>query len=431
MTMIRQNGVIRWRTIEWWGAGAALFLQSGAILPLMMVGPDGGLDEGARSKLQLLSLPVYAITIALLAPHPRKLLVAAQRSLFLTLLLFLPFVSTLWSVYPSITLRRAVALLFSVLLAYLLAIRFTPRQLLLLLALVLGPCILLSLAAAVIMPHLAWMEDPSGLRGIFIHKNVMGWYGGVAVLIFSAMSIDGSLAPRWLTVPAAAAALLCLAASESMTPVLSGIGALGFAWFFARLQRLHGLGRVTLIIIVLQIIALVLVGFGELFLPLLEALGKDATLTGRVPLWALVDQEIARRFLLGFGYQAFWTEANGAAWRIWQTVGWPAPNAHNGFRETFLNFGVVGFALLVVTIARSVWHGGSLLCSKPEEGWLWLNVFVGMFLVTNLTESLFLIQNNLLFIIFATALIMFSLRAPELRRHGRVTLLSTGEPRRN
>ena len=48
------------------------------------------------------------------------------------------------------------------------------------------------------------------------------------------------------------------------------------------------------------------------------------------------------------------------------------------------------------------------------DGWLWLNVIVWVFLVMNLTESLFLVQNDFLFVLFATALLMFGLRAPEI-----------------
>jgi uncharacterized protein involved in exopolysaccharide biosynthesis/Mrp family chromosome partitioning ATPase len=169
---------------------------------------------------------------------------------------------------------------------------------------------------------------------------------------------------------------------------------------------------VTLVLVCLQLVALVLVGLSELLVPLLEALGKDATLTGRVPLWREVDHAIGRRLLFGYGYQAFWADSNLDGWRVRAAAGWPAPHAHNGFRDTLLSLGLLGFIPLIWTIARAVRQGATLLCDAPEEGWLWLNVLVIMFLVMNLTETILLTQNSLLFVLFATAVIMFAIRFP-------------------
>ena len=154
----------------------------------------------------------------------------------------------------------------------------------------------------------------------------------------------------------------------------------------------------------------------EFLVPVLEALGKDATLTGRVPLWELVDRQIADHLLLGFGYQAFWTEANPEAWAIWSKINWQAPHAHNGFRDTMLSFGIGGMTLFVLMLLRAVRQGAVLQCRDPQYGWLWLNVFTVMVLVMNLTENIFLIQNDTICVLFATAIIMFSLYSPAYAR---------------
>ena len=198
-----------------------------------------------------------------------------------------------------------------------------------------------------------------------------------------------------------------------MTGMLSTAAALFLAAFYAVLKRLQGLARTLFVLIMLQLLAAVAISTTELLAPTLEALGKDATLTGRIPLWRLVDREIGEHLLFGVGYQAFWTEANPAAWAIWSELAWPAPHAHNGYRDTLLNFGLVGMMIFGVAIVRAVIQGAILLRRAPQDGWLWLNVVVGMFLVMNLTESLFLVQNDFLFVLFATALVMFGLRAPE------------------
>ena len=408
---------LSWRTLEWWGAGIALFCYSGALFPILLA-PDG-LDDAARAKLRLLALPAYLVTCGLLYRCARQVLVVVRRNLPFTLLLFLPFISILWSVSGSITLRRAIGLLLSVALAYLLAIRFSPRQLAALVAAVLVPLMVLSLLLAVAVPHLGRMPvdaEASGVRGVFVHKNVLGWYSGVCVLALVGLLADGTYLSRRLVVALLGVAGLCLVASTSMTGLLATAAALALIPFYGGLRRHHGIGRTMLVLFFLQALVLLGVALAEFLVPALEWLGKDATLTGRVPLWRLVDAEIGRHLLLGSGYQAFWSDANPEAWRIWFRAGWKAPHAHSGYRDVLLNFGLIGMLVLGVTVVRVLRQGAALYCRQPEDGWLWLNLFVGWTLVLNLAESVLLVQNDFLFVLFATAILSMGLRAPETLR---------------
>ena len=404
------RGVLRWRTVEWWGAGAALLLQTGVVFPLLMSGGGEGLSDEAMARLRLLALPGYAVTLVLLMHRPGRGLLALRRSPLLVVLALLPFASVLWSVSPTISLRRAVGLALSLLLAYLLATRFTPRQLLLLVGLVLGACMALSLAFAAGAPGLAWMPSGEGLRGAFLHKNVLGWYAALAAFVGAVMARDRALGRRPLGVALCLAGLACLLASRSATALLVTLSMIALAWFHLALAPRRGLGRVLTLLVGLQLAALLLLGLQALLPPVLEAVGRDPTLTGRVPLWALVDEQIALHPGVGFGYGAFWTQANPEAWRIWGEIGWMAPHAHSGYRDGLLGFGVLGMAVFALIVLRALRQGARLQRRAPGEGWLWLNVWVGVFLVMNLTESLFLVPNSFLFTLFATAIVMFSVR---------------------
>jgi exopolysaccharide production protein ExoQ len=260
------------------------------------------------------------------------------------------------------------------------------------------------------------MASDMGLQGVFIHKNILGWYAAICVLASAGVLGAGDRRLRRLALLSLLAGLACLAASGSMTGLLSLIAAAGFTLFYTILSRLRGAGRALFVLIALQLVAILAISTTELLVPTLEALGRDATLTGRVPLWRLVDPEIGRHLVLGVGYQAFWTEANPNAWAIWSKVAWQAPHAHSGYRDTLLNFGIVGAAIFAAAIVRAMVQGATLVTQARRDGWLWLNVFAGMFLVMNLTESLFLMQNEFLFVLFATAILMFGLREPELAR---------------
>lgn len=400
--------------MECWGAGISLFLQTGALFPLLLADTDGALSDPAKAKLRLLCLPAYAFASLVLIRNSRQFVIAIRRNLLLPVLLALPFLSVLWSVGPSTTLRRAIGLLFTVLFAYALAMRFTPRQLLLIVFATLGACVVLSVATLVISPGLARMLGDGAMRGIFLNKNSLGWFACLMLLVATIVFLDRSLGFRRAACVLLVAGIICLAGSGSMTAMIATGSACFLIAFYVILQRSSGISRVAIILISVQSSVAALLLLHEFLVPLLEALGKDATLTGRVPLWELVDRQIADRLLLGYGYQSFWIEANPSAWAIWSEIRWQAPHAHNGFRDTMLSFGLCGTALFIALLVRAMYQGAVLHCRDPYFGWLWMNVFTGVMLVMNLTESLFLIQNDAIFILFATGVIMFSLYAPSV-----------------
>ncbi|MBX4996196.1 O-antigen ligase family protein [Rhizobium binae] len=402
---------ISWRVIECWGAGISLFFQAGALLPLILADADGALSESARSILRLPCIPVYVFTAVILIRNFPQFLTALRRNLMVPLILALPFLSTLWSIGPSTTLRRAIGLLFCVLLSYVLAIRFTPRQLLFLLFVTLGACIVLSLIISVVLPALATMPD-GAMRGAFIHKNVLGWYAALMILVATAVLIDGTFGLRRTAFVLLAAGIICLASSGSMTAIIATSVAFCLMGFYSLLQRSSSIGRIVIVLFFLQLSVGILISLHEFLVPALEALGKDATLTGRVPLWELVDREISDSWMLGYGYQAFWTTANPEAMHMWAKIGWAAPHAHNGYRDILLSFGVVGMIPFALMLPHAIRQGAMLHCHDAQYGWLWLNVLTIMILVMNLTESIFFVQNDAIFILFTTAIIMFSLYAP-------------------
>lgn len=406
---------IRQRTLECWAIGAALFFYTGGVWLRFLSGSDGVMPASQR-MLQALALPVYLTTLVIAANHRGQILAALRQNLLLACLLFLPFLSVLWSISASLSLRRAIALAFSVLLSYLIALRFTPRQFLVLVTAVLGPAMILSLLLAGVSPEQASMpagHEASGLRGIFIHKNLLGWYAAIALIASAMVAADRRLGLRPAAVIVFLASLACLFLSRSATGLMVAMSGAFFMGFYAALTQSGRMGRIVLILLTTQAAIVMLLSADTLLGLLLDGTEKDATLTGRVPLWALVDKAIFHRPLLGYGYQAFWSEGSAEAWTIWSKVAWMTPHAHNGYRDTMLSLGIVGTGLLLVVILRAIRQGAILQCRDPRGGWIWPNVLICVFLVLNLTESTFLLQNNCLFIIFTAALIMLSSRRPE------------------
>lgn len=99
-----------------------------------------------------------------------------------------------------------------------------------------------------------------------------------------------------------------------------------------------------------------------LFAPLFEAMGKDATLTGRTPMWRqLIAVMTEHNSFTGFGFTMFWKDPvavklfhdgfSRGSWGNTMTYG-----AHNALLEIWLDVGLIGiasyFAMLLLAFRR-------------------------------------------------------------------------------
>lgn len=392
--------------LEWWGAWVVLILQTGAFLPLLLMKDGEPTSETARFILQMTHLPVLVYSALILARRPRLFVIAGGRNLDLSLLLSLALLSAAWSISVSETIQSVAALFSSTILGFALAITYSPRELLSLVASSFGWLMVASLTLFLMAPDLGRMPDMEAMRGVFVHKNPMGWSATVSMLA-SVMLLTGGSRDRARTGFFLLITCICLGLSASMTGMLSVVSAIFVGLFCVALSRQSAFGRVVFSLVFLQAICATAFVLSAFTVPMLEYLEKDATLTGRIPLWHLVDAQIMNRFVLGYGYGTFWTDGNGAAQFIWSGLQWKTPNAHSGIREVMLNIGFVGLALLIWIVIRAVYQGLACQCRSPGMGWLWLIVYLGMFLVMNITESLMMVS-GVFWTLFCVAVVSFS-----------------------
>jgi O-antigen ligase len=128
--------------------------------------------------------------------------------------------------------------------------------------------------------------------------------------------------------------------------------------------------------------------FTSLISPLLEALGRDATFTGRTNIWQHITSTTVNP-LFGAGYWNFWGGPSGYA--ISKAMNTTIPNGHCGYLDIYLDGGVVG---LVILFAVLVSNGHKLVNSVRNGRDVTRNVAVNLpFLISvityNLTESSF------------------------------------------
>jgi O-antigen ligase len=224
--------------------------------------------------------------------------------------------------------------------------------------------LILSAATALLVPPAGRMFPPTdnAWRGIFWHKNHLGTLASLFGLVYlyrladdynqhrALMLVDGFLY---------AATVVIVGLSRSATGILvllfgSSLSVLAYLWQRARSRlRWHhyGLGLV--------------VGFGGLALlatnlgALLGLLGKDTTLTGRIPMWNSVLTDFSsQRPVLGYGMGAFWNSlSNRLAVQRAAGWGWPVAIGDNGWLDVLLNLGGVGLGIFVLLLLAFLFRG--------------------------------------------------------------------------
>jgi O-antigen ligase len=118
---------------------------------------------------------------------------------------------------------------------------------------------------------------------------------------------------------------------------------------------------------------------------LVEAMGRDATLTGRTELWEQLGRMVVDP-VLGAGYESFWL--GDRLEKLWSIYWWRPRQAHNGYLETFLNLGWIGLAILAALIARGYRNIAAAFRASHPTARLQLAFFT-VALVYNVTEAAF------------------------------------------
>jgi exopolysaccharide production protein ExoQ len=376
----------------------SLVLFTEPLLPLGMRNGGFAIDTSPLSAdnnplRQGLFLAVYAVAFVLLVK--RKSLEWATRDKFLLLLVVLAVVSISWSEDPTITLKRVLALLGTVVVGMYLASNYSFKNLIKLLAWSLGLAAVLSIGVALLAPTYGIMSDSSvgSWQGIYTHKNILGRTMALAAISFLLLA---TTAPKHRLIGWGGFLLstLVVIKSHSLTALLALLAVLALLPGFMAMRR-----RPVLVPIVIAIC--LALGSATLWLTdstdaLPRALGRDITFTGRVDLWQSAALVIGKSPLLGHGYgTSAVTGGDDATTDIAQFSDWNAPNAHNGFLNLTLDLGFVGLTVFLLGYGLTLRRAITRLRAEPGMEAFWPPMFLTFLLLTNLMESVLLKHNSL------------------------------------
>ncbi len=386
-------------------AGFVVFMLTGAL-----IAPVLAPDQGETPILRLVWLPVYAVTAALIVFRFEKVVRAWPAWLMMFGLVGLAFVSQYWSIDPGVTERRVIAMALNSAFAVYLGTMFRgaalPRVLM-------HTCLVMAVGSLImvfVFPRIGVHQfDNAGLwRGLWYEKNQMG-----LVMVVGAVSAAASLAADhlaghgrkpWIPLLTFGLTTLLVLATQSKTSLLCwmlGVGLVGGWWTLKQ-----GGAAITVAAIWLAVVT----SAAGAWLwntdsgAILEALGKDPSLTGRTLIWEALMRKVAERPWTGYGFSAFWGVDSIPAREIRLETQWPVPSAHNGWIDLLVQLGWPGAVAVGGVMAVS----GLLILMRVNglgvrEGY-WSLAYLAVFTALSLSESVLLTHANLPWILMLAIL---------------------------
>jgi len=343
-------------------------------------------------------LGIITAAIVVLAKRQKSFAKVVQENRPMLLFLFYCAVSTVWSDYPGIALKRWVRLLGDFLM--ILIVLTDPdrssaiKRVLSCVGIVLFP---VSILLNKYYPEYSVYYDIwTGRRlvsGVALDKNMLGMtclvYG--IVMFWRLITTYKEPKSRGRTQRLVAHAIIVAMVlvlfrdadsmtSESCFIMVSGLIA---AMTFSKKARKP-------IFVHIMVATIVGVAFSTLFLHIgggfaFQKLGRNANLTGRTEIWAGLLQ-FSGNPIIGTGFDSFWMGSRMK--RIWAAGGqlYGINEAHNGYLETYLNLGWIGVGLLALFIVAGYRNILKALRIEPEIGRIRLGLFVAV-VVYSFTEA--------------------------------------------
>ena len=373
---------------------SVFYLFSGvAVGPGRMIGkylPEMVTSYQYTCKIFLILFMIWLI-VAMTIDYKIVLSIIRQTGL-IWLLIFLAFLSTLWSSWKGGTLQYSFALAGTTGLGIFISLRFRVDQQLQMLALVMIAIALSSLLLIAIYPSIGIMSGihEGAWKGVFLHKNFLGKIMALGVLVFLFVPIHGKT-NHFLSGGGAVLCAYLLLRSRSRNSLLTlGICLLMYAF----LTQFHNYSRnvrqspFTLICLLVGISAAVWFYWNIEWV--FQLMTRDVTLVSRAVIWEAVIEKIKLHPWGGYGYGAFWRGSEtGVSGEVAQAIGWYPDHAHNGFLDLALDLGLVGLSIFLIYFLWILLRVYKTVLKSLSQTTLdyWPAIYLLFFMCYNLLES--------------------------------------------
>lgn len=304
---------------------------------------------------------LIAAGLAILAQRRARVAQWLRANPWVWLLFLYGAISVLWSDYPVVSLKRIVKAFGNLVMALIVVTEQDPAKafgwIIRRLAYLVVPLSILYIKYFPDMGRQFHFGEPM-YTGVASHKNglgqtclIIGIYLAWSVLFWRKRPDSrGRPLPLgyFVIIPGTTWLMYMADSATSLITLILGISILTMA----KVRGIYGQPkRLLLTIVLLSLPLALLIPFAGLHMLVLEALGRDSSLTTRVPMW-LVLLQVPLNWVVGTGFQTFWLSSIGNAVSDMFLVS----NAHNGYLEVYLNLGMTGLAILCLAIMLGLVH---------------------------------------------------------------------------
>ena len=384
--------------------GVSPFLNAPTALRAVATSSEGGVLGERLSKLWMFLLCMIFVVQGHQAVRRLSMQMKLVTSFPILALLLFPV-----SQLATRTMSSGALLLAAILLMYYIMSRYAFDELLELFLILGTGTIVASIVFALALPQYGLDRmggHATAWKGIFSAKN----YLGDMAVFFLTMAVSYRGRTSFLRSVRVSQIVFCLVAIAFSRAATAYLLTAIYVVYFLIMKTLHRFRKkdyfvlCILLLGALSVAAVVILAAPDL---LFSVLGKDSTLTGRTGIWSAVIDSIARRPLLGYGYQAFWLGLEGESYHVILAVSWLLAQAQNGFLDVTLEMGAAGLAIVVLVFGFAFRDAGVCLFRSRDHAQLraveWYLAVVLLTLICNFDESFLFEPKHLGSMIFVIA----------------------------
>lgn len=328
----------------------------------------------------------YALLAYAIARKADLYLAMSWRNAFMLTAAVIATLSTFWSLTPALSGLRGILLVLNILVGFMLYQQLGLRRVILA-VFWFGFVAQTFCAIMLLIGHPMSVDDLGNLRGIYLHKNNLAMHS--ALLFFTSVILFANGWNRIFSGLGVGLACTNLILSQSgsgliifsaMSMILLGLSVAAYGWrsnFIAIAFAMMGFATAITVLIMNEIDVLMLV---------LDALGKDTTLTGRTFIWDYAFKTISENPMFGIGYFAYWNSPETTAASIWVITSQRLDSFHNIYMDIIVAIGIVGLVPFVISLILVLWRSWCQYLRTQSAYRAWLFAYAAFVTIYGFSE---------------------------------------------
>lgn len=228
------------------------------------------------------------------------------------------------------------------------------------------------------------------MQGMFTHKNYLSVYA-VSAFVINFYTTFGRY--RYFVCSVAIASVLLAGSSTGLVALVIAISAMIFIYILRNKSLVFlaplfvSLGAFLTLIVIIDTSMV------------LEALGRDASLTGRTELWHWAVVFFLEKPIVGWGYGGIFANSGPGPSDIFTGQYYDAPHFHNGFLQVLAETGIVGFLFVLIFVFGALYRTGRFVFKHNDETMKSLFIFYVTILCVMFAINILMRYNDLTFVV--------------------------------